>query len=109
MSNSYRPSSSLDQIHIQLQDMIRLPDRYYNVYFSCCCFAISKILVLAWLRKDLLYGDKHKHLSISYQLHWLDCQSIGSVMNSVLTSCVINRGLDCQSIGSVMNSVLHGV
>ena len=36
----------------------------------------------------------------------LDCQSIGSVMNSVLTSCVINRGLDCQSIGSVMNSVL---
>jgi hypothetical protein len=31
----------------------------------------------------------------------LDCQSIGSVMNSVLTSSVIKRGLDCQSIGSV--------
>ena len=38
--------------------------------------------------------------------HGLDCQSIGSVMNCVLTSSVINRGLDCQSSGSVMNSVL---
>jgi hypothetical protein len=36
----------------------------------------------------------------------LDCQSIGSIMNSVLTSSEINRGLDCQFIGNVMNSVL---
>jgi hypothetical protein len=45
-------------------------------------------------------------MSAHNSLHGLDCQSIGSVMNSVLTSSVINRGLDCQSIGSVMNSVL---